>query len=64
MIDAGAEEYYNKIENQSNQASVGTKLVQLLGSTMTVSENPLRSLSVNVRQKPPHRGFEGKYFKY
>ena len=36
MIDASAEEYRSKIENQSDRASVGTKLVQPFESTMTV----------------------------
>ena len=34
MIDAG-EEYYSRIENQSERVGFGTKLVQPLGSTLT-----------------------------
>ena len=37
MIDAGAEEYYCIIENQSERPSVGTYLIQQFGSTMTVN---------------------------
>ena len=50
----------SKIENQSERTSVGTKLVQLFGSTMIiyVLEKPSRSLSANAPQNPRHRGFE------
>ena len=49
---------YSKLENQSDRASVGTKLVPKFGSTVCIKQ-ALRSLPVNAPQKPQHRGFEG-----
>ena len=53
-----------KIENKSERASFGTKLVHPFGSTMTVLEKSPRSFSSYAPQKLQHRGYEGKYSEY